>query len=102
MQTCGVLQSSKPLDRILTLLPLLYGSTVALVTWLVLLKAQLSACWSAWLVGVVTLAVGCTVGGAAALLLLPRVKQSLQQMESEGATQTDKAQATATQTLPAL
>ena len=64
------------------LLPVLYGGTVGLVTWLVLLKAQATASWPAWLTSVVTLAVGLVVGGAAAFLLLPCVSRSLKSIQS--------------------
>ena len=56
------------------MLPWLYGGTVAVVLALVLLKADLTKGWAAWLQATVTLSVGLAVAAAVQFLLIPRLQ----------------------------
>ena len=56
------------------MLPWLYGGTVAVVLALVLLKADLTKGWAAWLQAVVTIGVGLAAAAAVQFLLVPRLQ----------------------------
>lgn len=68
------MQAQKPLERALQLLPWLFGGTVAVVLALVLLKADLTKEWAAWLRVTVTLAMGLAVVAAVRSFLVPRLR----------------------------
>ena len=70
----GAAQADKPLERAFCVLPWLYGGTVAMVLALVLLKADLTRGWAAWLQATVTLGVGLAVAAAVQCFLVPRLQ----------------------------
>lgn len=68
------MQAREPLKRAFRLLPWLFGATVAVVLALVLLKAQLSQGWPAWLRAAVVLCVGLAIAAVVQFLLVPRLR----------------------------
>lgn len=70
-------QAAKPLERAFRMLPWLYGGTVAVVLALVILKADLTKGWPAWLQATVTLSVGLAVAAAVQFLLIPSLQARL-------------------------
>ena len=59
------------------MLPWLYGGTVAVVLALVILKADLTKGWAAWLQATVTLSVGLAVAAAVQFFLVPKLQARL-------------------------
>ena len=70
------LQASSPRRVALTAFPLLYGSSVATVLALVLLKAQLTAAWPLWLLAALSLAAAVSVATAVHLFVVPGLQSS--------------------------
>ena len=70
------LQASSPRRVTLTAFPLLYGSSVATVLALVLLKAQLTAAWPLWLLAALSLAAAVSVATAVHLFVVPGLQSS--------------------------
>lgn len=67
-------QADKPLERAFHVLPWLYGGTMAVVLALVLLKADLTRGWAAWLQALVTIGAGLAVAAAVQCFLVPRLQ----------------------------
>lgn len=68
------MQAKEPLKTALLMLPWLFGGTVAVVLALVLLKAQLTAWWPAWLHAAVVFSVGLAVAAVVQLFLVPNLR----------------------------
>lgn len=63
--------------RALRALPLLFGATLGVMLGLILLKAQVTAAWPAWQLGVVPAAVALGIGALVQVLLVPVVRRSI-------------------------
>lgn len=68
------MQAKEPLKTAFLMLPWLFGGTVAVVLALVLLKAELTAWWPAWLHAAVVLSVGLAVATVVRLFLVPSLR----------------------------
>ena len=68
------MQAKEPLKTALLMLPWLFGGTVASVLALVLLKAELTAWWPAWLHASVVFSVGLAVAAVVQLFLVPKLR----------------------------
>ena len=73
---CAV-QAQNPFKVAMRALPLLYGASVGIVLSLVLIKAEPTHAWPAWLTAVVTLAVAVAVVAVVQLLLVPQLRQNI-------------------------
>jgi len=73
---CDV-QANNPFKVAMRSLPLLYGASVAVVLSLVLIKAEPTHAWPAWLTAVVTLAIAVAVVVVVQLLLVPQLRQKI-------------------------
>lgn len=73
---CDV-QAKNPFKVAMRALPLLYGASVGIVLSLVLIKAEPTHAWPAWLTAVVTLAVAVAVVVVVQLLLVPQLWQNI-------------------------
>jgi hypothetical protein len=71
------MQAKDPLKTALLMLPWLFGGTVAVVLALVLLKAELTAWWPAWLHAAVVFSVGLGVAAVVQLFLVPSLRASI-------------------------
>ena len=70
-------QANNPFNVAMRALPLLYGASVGVVLSLVLIKAEPTHAWPAWLTAVVTLAVAVAVVVVVQLLLVPQLRQKI-------------------------
>ncbi len=70
-------QANNPFKVAMRALPLLYGASVGVVLSLVLIKAEPTHAWPAWLTAVVTLAVAVAVVVVVQLLLVPQLRQKI-------------------------
>ena len=68
------MQAKEPLKTAFLMLPWLFGGTVSVVLALVLLKAELTAWWPAWLQAAVVLTVGLAVAAVVHLFLVPNLR----------------------------
>ena len=66
------LQAPNPLQRVLALMPLLFGSIVGTVLLLVLLQSELTAAWPLWLKGLAALAAVMLIAAAVQVRLHAR------------------------------
>ncbi|DBA96451.1 TPA: hypothetical protein ACH3X1_015341 [Trebouxia sp. C0004] len=71
------IQANNPFKVAMRALPLLYGASVGVVLSLVLIKAEPTHTWPAWLTAVVTLAVAVAVVVVVQLLLVPQLWQDI-------------------------
>lgn len=72
-----VFKAQNPFKVAMRALPLLYGASVGIVLSLVLIKAEPTHAWPAWLTAVVALAVAVAVVAAVQLLLVPQLRQNI-------------------------
>ncbi|DBB14027.1 TPA: hypothetical protein ACH3X3_000993 [Trebouxia sp. C0006] len=72
-----VFKANNPFNVAMRALPLLYGASVGVVLSLVLIKAEPTHAWPAWLTAVVTLAVAVAVVVVVQLLLVPQLRQKI-------------------------
>ena len=77
------MQAGKPFAVAMLALPVLYGGSVGTVLSLVLLKAQPTQAWPAWLTALVTIATAVAVGIAVQLLLVPHLQRKISSLGQE-------------------